>query len=119
LIMSRRLFLPLVIALVAGCSGDTPAPTSETPATPQAEQPAGAPGSATSPGHILSADTEYYLDGPQQSRPPDGTLKAGMKVTVIEDAGSYCRVRSEDGIVAFIAADAINKVDDADPEGAP
>jgi hypothetical protein len=42
-----------------------------------------------------------------------------MKVTVIEDAGSYCRVRSEDGIVAFIAADAINKVDDADPEGAP
>ncbi len=74
----------------------TPTPTPETSSTPQAEQPAEDPGPATPPGHVLNADTEYYLDGPQQSRSPDGTLEAGMQVTVIEDAGSYCRVRSED-----------------------
>ena len=70
-------------------------------------------------GHALVADTEYYLDGPQQSRPPDGTLKAGTKVMVIEDAGSYCRVRSEDGILAFIATNAIQSPDLADPQVAP
>ncbi len=117
----RRLLLLLVIALVPGCSGDTPAPapTPETPATPQVEQPAKGPDSATSSGHVLAADTEYYIDGPQQSRPPDGTMEAGMKVTVIEDAGSYCRVQTEDGIVAFIAADAVNKVDGADHDQRP
>ena len=119
--MPRRLLLLLVIAFVAGCSNDTPvpAPTPETPATPQVEQPAEGPESATFSGHALAADTEYYLEGPQQSRPPDGTLKAGTKVMVIEDAGSYCRVRSEDGIVAFIAADAIKTPDLADPQAAP
>ena len=70
-------------------------------------------------GHALAANTEYYIDGPQQSRPPDGTLKAGTKVMVIEDAGSYCRVRSEDGIVAFIAADAIQSPEVAGPQAAP
>jgi hypothetical protein len=115
--MPRRLLLPLVIALVPGCSGDAPelAPNPETPAAPQVEQPE----SAISSGHALAANTEYYLDGPQQARPPDGTLKAGTKVMVIEDAGSYCRVRSEDGIVAFIAADAIKTPDVADPQAAP
>ena len=115
--MPRRLLPLLVIAFVPGCSGDTPAPapTPETPATPQVEQPAEGPESATFSGHVLVADTEYYIDGPQQARPPDGTLKAGTKVMVIEDAGSYCRVRSQDGIVAFIATDAIKTPDVAGP----
>ena len=117
--MSRRLLFLLVIALVPGCSGDTPAPTPEMPATPQAENPATVSESPTFSGHVLAADTEYYLDGPQQSRPPDGTLKAGTKVMVMEDAGSYCRVRSEDGIVAFIAADAISSPDVEGPQAAP
>ena len=119
--MPRRLLLLLVIALVPGCSGDapTPAPTLETPASPQVEQPAEGPESATSSGHVLAADTEYYIDGPQQSRPPDGTLKAGTKVMVIEDAGSYCRVRGEDGTVAFIATDAIQPPDVAGPQSVP
>ncbi len=115
--MPRRLLLLLVIAFVAGCSNDTPAPNPETPA-PQVETPATESEPAVS-GHALSADTEYYIDGPQQSRPPDGTLKAGTKVMVIEDAGSYCRVRSEDGIVAFIATDAIPSSDEEGPQPAP
>ena len=70
-------------------------------------QPSLVQGLATFSGHVLSADTEFYIDGPQQSRPPDGTLKAGDKVIVIEEAGSCCRVQSEDGILVFIAADAL------------
>ncbi len=121
--MHRRLLLLLVIVFVSGCASDTPppAPTPETPAPAQAETPAPAqaeapatsPQSATFSGHPLSADTVYYLDGPQQSRPPDGTLKAGTKVMVIQDSGSYCRVRSEDGIVAFVAAGSIQSPDAA------
>ena len=116
--MPRRLLLLLVIAFVAGCSNDTPAlaPTPETPA-PQVEAPATESEPAVS-AHALAADAEYYLDGPQQSRPPDGTLKAGTKVMVIEDAGSYCRVRSEDGILAFIATNAIKAANDAGPQAA-
>ncbi len=38
---------------------------------------------------------------------------------VIEDAGSYCRVRSEDGILAFIAADSIQLPDVEGPQAAP
>ena len=120
--MTTRLLL-LVIAFVAGCSGSTPspAPPPETPtsAPVPVEQPAEAPASGAFSGHALPADTEYYRDGPQQSRPPDGTLKAGTKVMVIEDAGSYCRIRSENGIVAFIAADAIRPPGDPGPQAAP
>ena len=42
-----------------------------------------------------------------------------LELMVIEDAGSYCRVRSEEGIVAFIAADAIKTPDVAGPQAAP
>jgi hypothetical protein len=53
--------------------------------------------------HRVATDTEYYLLGPQQARPPDGTLPAGTKVTLLEEAGSYCRIRSEDGIEAYVS----------------
>jgi hypothetical protein len=42
--------------------------------------------------HRISADTEYYRDGPQQARPPDGTLAAGTTVRLVRDAGSYSLV---------------------------
>ena len=52
-------------------------------------------------------DAEYYLTGPQQASPPDGTFSAGTPVTVVRDAGSYSLVRSTDGIEAFVSTTAI------------
>jgi uncharacterized protein YgiM (DUF1202 family) len=55
--------------------------------------------------HVVAVDTEYYLTGPQQPRPPEGTVSAGTKVTLLEEASSYCRVRSEGGIEAYVSTD--------------
>ena len=62
--------------------------------------------------HVLTVETEYYLGGPQQARPPDGQFTVGVKVKLIEQAGSYSQVESESGITAYIAADAIQRIED-------
>jgi len=61
--------------------------------------------------HILATHTEYYLSGPQQARPPDGTLPAGTKVTLLEEAGSYCRIRSEDGLEAYVSTGSLQPLE--------
>ncbi len=61
--------------------------------------------------HELIRDESYYLDGPQQMRPPDGEFKAGTKVTLTENAGSYSRVVSEDGIEAYVVTDALEPIE--------
>lgn len=59
--------------------------------------------------HIITAETEYYETGPQQSRPPEGSFPAGTKVNVVEEAGSYVLVKSEGGIEGYVAAEAVNQ----------
>jgi hypothetical protein len=61
--------------------------------------------------HVIATETEYYLTGPQQARPPDGTLPAGTKVTLLEEAGSYCRVRSEGGIEAYVSTESLQPLE--------
>ncbi len=108
--MYKKIFPLLLIAALAGCSSEATTPT-KTPDSPnQAEQPTATTTTNTFI-HIIATDTEYYTDGPQQARPPDGTLKAGTKVKVVEEAGSYCRVEAEDGIVGFIAVDVVKVVE--------
>jgi hypothetical protein len=58
---------------------------------------------------VLSAAAEYYLQGPQQASPPDGTFAAGTKVTLVRDAGSYSLVRTADGVEAYVSTGAITK----------
>ena len=48
--------------------------------------------------HLVASDTEYYLSGPQQAHPPEGKLPRVTKVTLLEVADGYCRIRSEGGI---------------------
>lgn len=60
------------------------------------------------PTHVVLRETEYYLSGPQQARPPDGTLAAGTRVTLLRDAGSYCLVRTDQGLEAYVATDVLD-----------
>jgi len=60
--------------------------------------------------YIICADTEYYTTGPQQGRPPDGKFSAGTKVKVIEKAGSYTLLRSENGVEAFVVSDDLTQI---------
>lgn len=62
---------------------------------------------ASQPTHVISVAAEFYTTGPQQGRPPDGKFEAGTKVTLVESAGSYARVRSTTGVEAFVATDAL------------
>ena len=136
----RRLFLlgllagcvPLVCCVLLGCSRDTPSrhSTSDT-----GTSDTGVPSSSVIQGdpvfsddeeqhvdgkqdadggftHVLTVETEYYLGGPQQARPPDGQFTAGLKVKLIEQAGSYFQVESESGVTAYIAADALQRIED-------
>ena len=59
--------------------------------------------------HVIAVETEYYTTGPQQGRPPDGKLPAGTKVSMVEESGSYVLVKSEGGVEAYVAADAVKQ----------
>jgi len=64
--------------------------------------------------HVVTLDAAYYLTGPQQASPPDGTLEAGTKINLVREAGSYCVVESECGIKAHIATGSFKPIDAAD-----
>jgi serpin B len=59
--------------------------------------------------HVISAATEYYTSGPQQGRPADGEFPSGTRFNLVEDAGSYVLVKSEAGVEAYVAADAVKQ----------
>ena len=88
--MINKYLLSLLILILVGCTQPTPPVPTFT--------------------HTITIDTEYYTDGPQQARPPDGTMKAGTKVTLVQEAGSYCRVKSEDGIEGYVVVDSLKAV---------
>lgn len=63
------------------------------------------------PTHVVVSDTQYYANGPQQARPPDGTLKAGTKVFVTQENGSYVVVQTADGVTGHVSVDAIKPIE--------
>lgn len=54
--------------------------------------------------HVVAHETPFYLDGPQQARPPDGTLAIGTRVALAREAGSYAQVVLPDGRRAYVEA---------------
>ncbi len=101
--------LSLLVALVAlGCSGQSSPPANidggqDTDATADAlsDRPA-----ETFP-YTIAQEVEYYTTGPQQGRPPDGTLAAGTKVNVLRRTGGYSLVRWAGGIEGYVLTEAI------------
>ncbi len=102
--------LLLVAACFLGCSGGGEPVTSTGDGDTADVQAESTPADAAFT-HTISVGTEYYLVGPQQAQPPDGTFKAGTKVKLVEEAGSYCVVESEDGVTAHVAVDAVKLLD--------
>ena len=62
--------------------------------------------------HQVFQATPYYRVGPQQAFPPDGEFAAGTRVRILEEAGSYARVQSEDNVIAFVAQSDLRKISD-------
>lgn len=61
--------------------------------------------------HVITAEVEFYTTEPQKGRSPDGKFLAGTKVNIIQQAGSYTLVRSEGGVEAYVASDAIKETE--------
>ena len=61
--------------------------------------------------HVVTTETAYYETSPAQKRAADGTLPVGTEVRIVREAGSYVKVATEEGLTAFIAADAIEAKD--------
>jgi hypothetical protein len=57
--------------------------------------------------HEVTRDEPYYITSPGQGRPPDGTFKAGTKVSVSRGSGSYSYVVSEGDISAYVSSAAL------------
>ena len=57
--------------------------------------------------HTVTADTEYYRDGPQQARPADGVLPAGTMVRLLRESGSYSLVETSDRMQVYVASDSL------------
>jgi hypothetical protein len=97
-------FVTLVVAMAA-CQTAEPTATADAggAADPTAEQP--------DLTHVITYDTHYYMDGPQQARPPEGMFKAGTKVQLLRDAGSYSLVCAANGTTAYVTTDALRALD--------
>jgi len=59
---------------------------------------------------IQTADEQYYLNGPQQARAPDGSFAKGTRVKLIRKDGSYSLVQSESGITAYVTTGCLEKI---------
>ena len=58
--------------------------------------------------YLIPDETEYYDTAPgQQGQSADGTFAAGTRVGILREAGQYVIVRTDSGIEACVAADAV------------
>jgi hypothetical protein len=101
----RTALLLLISFVLTGCDpsgmpneAEEQASSAKAPAAAAAEYP-----------YEITTIAAYYTGGPQQGRPPDGELLKGTRVKVLENAGSYSVVRSEDGIEAYVSTGAISQ----------
>ena len=129
--MKTHLLFLVVLLGAWGCNNQQPAGNSKEnkPAEPATDEnnpgqsAAEQPGDANNPEieapekpavkvtHVISGEEVYYLDGPQQMRPPDGKFPAGTRVELVQDSGSYSMVVSEDGIRAYVSTGALKPIE--------
>jgi hypothetical protein len=53
--------------------------------------------------HELTQDEPWY-ENPAQGRLPNGTIRKGAKVRVLNPAGSYTEVLSDDGVRGYVSS---------------
>jgi hypothetical protein len=98
----------LVVLVTVGCTGQSPPPANidggsdaDSAGYTSRVRPA-----ETFP-YTVTQEVEYYKSGPQQGRPPDGTLPAGTKINVLRRTGGYSLVRTAEGVEGYVSTDSI------------
>ena len=107
--MCRILSSLLLSLLFASCSS----PEKKISSTPALLDPSvlGQPFRGPYPFVVSFPETVYYLTGPQQARPPDGSFAKGTKVALVLNAGSYSLVTSQSGITAYVSSGSLQLVE--------
>lgn len=90
--------LLVIVVVVAGCSTSGKPPTDAM----RVEK--------SNYTHVITEETVYYLNGPQQAMPPQGKFSKGTRVTLVRDSGSYAVVTSESGITAYVSTAALKRL---------
>ena len=105
----RWLSTTCVLVLLAACS----LPFAKNDDSIQLVDPSvpGRPFAGPYPFALAFPKTVYYLTGPQQARPPDGSFEKGTRVALVLDAGSYSLVTSQSGITAYVSSDALRLIE--------
>ena len=57
--------------------------------------------------HVVMVDTSYYTNSLAQVRRPEGSLRAGTRVRIIEQAGGHVQVETENGIRGHVPSDVL------------
>ncbi|MEE2756883.1 MAG: hypothetical protein VYA30_09485 [Myxococcota bacterium] len=112
--MGRRFATGIVIFLqLFGCQTDhrrsnlEASVLSKEPSTDPLELKTLRPPSRWEATHLVTEKTEFYLDGPQQARPADGTLPAKTRVRNLANHGSYCFVETVAGRRMHISTNSV------------
>ena len=88
----RLLHTALVIAFI-GCT-KTPRLSASGPDHVSSVQNLNQPSRADQNRYRVRYSVHYYVDGPQQSRPPDGSLGASDVVEMLDAETTYAKVRA-------------------------
>ena len=112
--MMPRLSMFVALAFACACTSPNPERPSSVSSAPEAffslPKPTKVPKESFT--HVISfTDTFYYLGGPQQARPPDGTFVKGTRMVLVRDSGSYSLVTSESGLTAYVATGSLSSID--------
>jgi hypothetical protein len=57
--------------------------------------------------HVVTMDTLHYARSPAQARLPDGVLRAGTQVRILEQVGSHVLVATENGVRGYVAGNVL------------
>lgn len=61
---------------------------------------------------MITRDTPFFLDGPDQQTPPNGTFRRGTRVRLLSRHGSHVKVEAIGGTTGFVSAMAVGPVDE-------
>jgi hypothetical protein len=95
--------LILTVLVTAACSSQDKA-RSESRIAP-ATQPSDRVGPMA---HVVTRDENYYMSSPAQARPLEGKFAKGTKVRLLAQMGSYSKVASENGIIAYVTTGSLD-----------
>ena len=102
----------LALTFVTACSSPVPEQKEPTVSLPAFRLPTAVEAFAGPFTHVIAfSGTHYYLTGPQQARPPDGTFVEGTRLALVRDSGSYSLVTSESGITAYVSTGSFRLID--------